>query len=136
MEQKDFLLREIEKIGQIISYIRSKLFGGENTPAIITEKERRELSVLLLNEIRFDLEKFVNLDSEAAIEYISNFNGFNIDNLDFLAELLFKIGTAEPSEHSVKYLEKSLLLYELAVAKSKTFLFEREMKIQMLKNAL
>ncbi len=30
MEQKDFLLQEIERMGQVLSAIRQKLFGGNN----------------------------------------------------------------------------------------------------------
>jgi hypothetical protein len=136
MEQKDYILREIEKISKIISSIRQKLFWGKDNLAIITEQERNDLNGMLLKEINFDFEKFLELNPEASGEYLSNFEGFSIENIESLAELLSQIGFIDKSEQSEKYLEKSLQLYELAILKSKTYSFDREMKIQMIKNAL
>lgn len=136
MEQKDYILREIEKIGQIISSIRQKLFGGKDNSAIITEKERNDLNGMLLKELNFDFETFLEQNSEASNEYLSKFEGFSIENIEFLAELISQIGFNDNSEKSKKYLEKSLQLYELIILKSKTYSFDREMKIQMIKNAL
>ncbi|MDD3687188.1 MAG: hypothetical protein PHE56_10530 [Bacteroidales bacterium] len=136
MEQKDYMLREIEKIGKIISAIRRKLFGGDDNPEIITEQERTELSEMLLEEINFDLDKFFNLNFDESIEYLNSFEGFNTENIESLAELISEIGFADNSEQAKKILEKSLQLYELVILQSKTFSFDREMKIQMIKDAL
>jgi len=40
MEQRDYLLREIEKIGAIMSAIRQKIFGGKGNLAITLEQQR------------------------------------------------------------------------------------------------
>ncbi len=136
MEQKDYILREIEKISKIISSIRQKLFGGKDNLAIITEQERNDLNGMLLKEINFDFEKFLELNPEASGEYLSTFEGFSIENIESLAELISQIGFIDKSEQSKKYLEKSLQLYELAILKSKTYSFDREMKIQMIKQTL
>lgn len=136
MEQKDYMLREIEKIGKIISAIRRKLFGGNDNPEIITEQEKTELNVMLLEEINFDLEKFLNLDFDESIEYLNSFEGFNTENIESLAELISQIAFADKSEQSKKNLGKALQLYELVILQSKTFSFDREMKIQMIKNSL
>jgi len=89
-----------------------------------------------LKEINFDLDKFLKLNSDDSNEYLSKFVGFNIENIEFLAELISQIGFNDKSEQSKKYLEKSLQLYELIIFKSKTYSFDREMKIQIIKNAL
>jgi histidyl-tRNA synthetase len=136
MEQKDYILREIEKISKIISSIREKLFGSKNNLAIITEQEINNLNEMLLEEINFDFEKFLKLNSEASGEYLKKFEGFSIENIESLAELISQIGFIDKSEQSKKYLKKSLQLYELAILKSKTYSFDREMKMQMIKNAL
>jgi len=136
MEHKDYILREIEKIGQIIISIQKRLFGGKDNSEIITKKEINDLNGVLLKEINFDLEKLLKLNSEASNEYISNFEGFSIENIEFLAELISQIGFNDNSEKSKKYLEKSLQLYEITILKSKTYSFDREMKMQKIKNAL
>jgi hypothetical protein len=136
MEQKDYILREIEKIGQIISYIRQKLFGGKDNLPIFTESKKIELNGLLLKEINFDLEKFLKLNHEEAYKYLGHFGGFSIENIENFAELFFQIGFSEKTEESKIYIEKSLQLYELTILKSKTYSFDREMRIQKIKSAL
>lgn len=136
MEQKDYILREIEKIGQIISYIRQKLFGGKDNLPIFTESKKIDLNGLLLKEINFDLEKFLKLNSDEAYDYIGQFEGFSIENIEFFAELFFQIGYSDKTEESKIYIEKSLQLYELTILKSKTFSFDRELKMQKIKSAL
>jgi hypothetical protein len=39
MEQKDYLLREIEKLGIVIRAIQQKIFGGSRPPAITPERQ-------------------------------------------------------------------------------------------------
>ena len=51
MEQKDYLLREIEKIGLMINAIRQKLFGGKENLAITLESQIEAAKGMLLNEI-------------------------------------------------------------------------------------
>lgn len=46
---------------------------------------------MLLKEMDFDLEIFLHLDSEASNEYLNDFEGFNIENTEFLAELMTQV---------------------------------------------
>lgn len=133
MEQKDFILREIEKISQIFSFIKQKLFSSKIDSEIISENEINEI---LLNELNFDFEKFLQLDYESSNDYLNCFDGFSIENIENLAELFLQIGATNSTEQSKKYIEKSLQLYQLVIFKSKTYSFEREVKIQNIKDAL
>ena len=91
---------------------------------------------MLLNGANFDLDIFLDLNIEKSNEYIANFSGFNIENIELLAESIAQIAFNDKSENSKKYLEKALQLYDLCNLKSKTYSFEREMNIKTLKNAL
>ncbi len=133
MEQKDYMLREIEKIGLILSSIRQKLFGGQDKLAISQEKQIDDVKSMLLSELNFDLEKFISIDNEEFNKYLSNFDGFNIENIERLADCISQIGQNNKSE---EYLNKALQLYVFCNIKSKTFSFEREEKIASIKNAL
>ena len=136
MEQKDYLLREIEKIGQIISAIRQKLFGGNENLALTIESQVEAAKGMLLNGADFDLDKFLTLNIEDSNEYICSFEGFNIENIEFLAEYISEIGFSDESGKFKTYLEKALLLYELCNLKSKTYSLERETNIKAIKNVL
>jgi len=136
MEQKDYILREIEKIGLILIAIRQKIFGGQDRLAINLEKQVDDAKGMLLNELNFDLNKLLLLDNEESNKYLINFEGFNVENIERLAECISQIGFSNKSDRSKKYLEKALQLYELSNLKSKTYSFERERNILTIKNAL
>lgn len=136
MEQKDYLLREIEKIGLIIRAIRQRLFGGKDSFAINIEQQVETEKGMLIRDLNFDLDKFLLLNEEETDIYLNKFEGFNVENIEYLAEVISKIGLSEKFDKSVIYLEKALLLYELVNRKSKTYSEEREKKIITIKKAL
>jgi hypothetical protein len=136
MVQRDYLLREIEKIGAIVSAIRQKIFGGKGNLAITLEQQVEATKGMLLKEMNFDLDKFLDLNVEDANEYINTFEGFNIENIEILAESISEIGFDDKCENSQKYLEKALQLYELCNLKSKTYSLGRETNISAIKNTL
>lgn len=70
MEQKDYLKREIEKIGLIIAAIRQKLLGGKACTAVSIERDFEVTKEMLLSSINFDLDQFLNNENESTIAYI------------------------------------------------------------------
>jgi len=136
VEQKDYLLREIEKIGLIISAIRQKLFGGNGNLSVTVENQFETLKEMLLTETNFDLDKFLSLNIEESNEYICSFKGFSAENIEHLAECVSEICLRDKYSGSKKYLEKALQLYELCNSKSKTYSLEREATIMSIKSVL
>jgi hypothetical protein len=136
MLQRDYILREIEKIGAIVSAMRQKLFGGKGNLAITLERQIEDIKGMLLNEINFDLDKFLDLNTESANEYISTFEGFCVENIELLAESIAEIGFGGKCDNPRKYLEKALQLYELCNLKSKTYSLEREANINAINNVI
>jgi len=120
----------------IIAAIRQKLWGDKENLAITLEKHIEEAKGMLLNGADFDLDMFLNLNEDESKTYIDCFKGFNIENIELLAEDVSQIGFEKESDNSRKYLEKALQLYELCKAKSKTYSFEREAKTDTIKRAL
>mgnify|MGYP000867923824 FL=1 len=136
MEQKDYLLREIEKLGIVIRAIQQKIFGGSRPPAITPERQEAEAREMLLNEINFDLDRLMQMDQAESEKYVNGFKGFSIENIEALAAFISKIGLSKQSEPSRTYLEKALQLFEICNIKSKTFSLERENHISALSSAL
>lgn len=136
MEQKDYLLREIEKIGALLRAIRQRLFGGKKNesiqPALVVDAAKEEL----MRETNFDLDKFLSPDTQFTNDYILSFAGFSTENIELLADFLSEIGINDNSSHSVMYLQKALQLYNLCNLKSKVYSFDRENKINSIRNAL
>lgn len=136
MEQKDYILREIQKIGAMIRAIGQKLLGGKDNLAITLEHDLLEVKGMLLNEINFDFDKFMIINEEDSIQYLQSIDGFNNENIEELAELLAQIGYNLKSDASKNYFEKALLLYRFINQSTKTFSFERENNIKKIENLL
>lgn len=132
MERRDYLLLEIEKIGLLLIAIKQKFFGGKENLAITIEKQMKETKDALLNELGFDLDRFLSLDIDESEQYLSEFKGFDIENTEQLADIISQMGFAGKSE---KHLEKALQLYERCQLSSKTYSWDRERKIIEIKNA-
>lgn len=133
MEQKDYILREIEKIGLILIAIKQKLFGGKENLAITIEKQMEETKDALLTELKFDIDNFLSLDKAETEQYLAEFEGFNAENIEHLADIISQIGFAKKSEN---YLEKALQLYEFCIFTNKTFSLDRERKMEGIRNYL
>jgi len=136
MEQEDYILREIEKIGLIMSAIRQKIFGGKENLAITIEHQIDNAKGELLKGANFDLDKFLDLNIEEGDKYILSLEGFNVENIEILADCFSEIGFRDNCNNSKKYLEKALQLYYLCNLESKTYSFERETNINAINNAL
>lgn len=136
MEQKDYILREIEKIGLIISSIRQKLFGGKENLSLTIENKISDVSGMLLEESDFNLNIFLSLNTEESNEYISSFKGFSNENIELLADCIYEICMTDNSSDSKQYLDKALQLYELCNLKSKTYSLKRENRIITIMNTL
>ncbi|MCL2041352.1 MAG: hypothetical protein FWG84_04850 [Bacteroidales bacterium] len=136
MEQKDYLLREIEKIGVIINAIRKLIFGGNGNLTVTLENHVENAKGMLLNELDFDFDAFLLLSEKESNEYIANFTGFSVENVELLAECVSEIGFNDKSDNSKKYFEKALQLYNLCNLKSATYSYDRETKISAIKNML
>jgi len=136
MEQKDYILREIEKIGLVLSGIRQKIFGTKDNEGIHLNKEVEEAKLMLFKELDIDLDTFLLMDFEETNTYLNNMHGFNVENIDQLADCIYQIHVYNKSDKSKQIIEKALQLYELSNLKSKTYSFEREKNMLIIKNAI
>lgn len=136
MEQKDYLLREIEKIGMVLQAILNRLTGKGGNTAITLENSFEDTSELLLKDVEFDLPIFLESDESESRDYLARFKGMNTANLELLAEILYQTGVNEQEDKKCVFLKKAIMLYELCESSDKTFSFERERKIKVIKSFL
>ncbi len=136
MEQKDYLMREIEKIGLLLRAIIGSLINKKEDFSITAENHFEKAKEMLLNETGFDLNKFLTLNEAASNIYLLQFKGINPANIELLAEAMTQFGLNEQSGNKRMFFEKALQLYELCERTDRTFSFDRERKISEIKNAL
>ena len=136
MERRDYLLREIEKIGMMLSMIINRLIGNKDSIVISLEKQMEAEKELLVNEIGFDLGFFLSLEKADIKAYTDKFKGFNGANLEILADLMKEIGMLAEPAMKTEYLTKAQNLYELSSGIDKSFSIEREQKLNEIKKEL
>lgn len=133
MQQKDFILREIEKISTLLRYLIGKLIpsnsvGNYEETIELINRELVENSGFNINEIlEFSIKDFDKV-------LIQN-KGYSFENIELLADLLYTLGN-DQSQPKNNYLKKTLQLYEYINEKSKTYSFERISKIEEIKELL
>jgi hypothetical protein len=134
MEQKDYLLREIEKIGRIMSAVRQKLFAGRKDNLSVTiQQQTVALKEMLINDANLDYDRLMDLDAKGTDEYLDDLTGFNVENIELLAGIISEIGYRHGSPI---FLEKAMQLYEICRLRDRTFSLERENQINKIKNVL
>jgi hypothetical protein len=136
MEQKDYLMREIEKLAILLRAILDDLINKKEDFSLTIENHFEKTKELLLNETGFDLDKFLTMDEASSSIYLRQFKGINPGNIELLAEVMAQFGRNEQSDNKRLFSEKALQLYRLCDRTDKTFSFDREKKIEEIKNDL
>lgn len=132
MEQRDYLLREIEKIGVLIRAFFGIFYDTDKQEVAEPAASLAELKSTMLSETGFDLDKFISLEEADRQNYISGFVGFNVLNVELLADLLTNISKQVDPQSRCAYLKAALHLYSLCNISDKTYTFARENKIHLL----
>jgi len=133
MERKDFILREIEKISVLLQYLIGKFVPSKSI------EELQQTEKLINDEFKEafgnNLNYILKLEEKDFDSEFSQKKGFNFENIELLADLLYTIGNDE-IKTKPDYLHKALLIYEYIDKKSKTFSFERINKINDLRSII
>lgn len=101
---EDYLIREIDKIGEMLALIASKL--GLGTSAIQSDALAGQLNVELLQSLDIDIYEILSKDNP--LEYLVSEKGFSDRNLESLAMMMYQ---AIPSSSSLDAFIKNTAEY-------------------------
>ncbi len=133
MQQKDFILREIEKISTLLRYLIGKLIPSSSVGN--SEETIELINRELVENSGLNIDNILNLSKKEFDEVFTQSKGYSFENIKLLADLLYTIGNDQASIN-IDYIRKALELYKYINEKSKTFSFERTNKINTLKALL
>ena len=136
MEQRDYIIKEIEKIGVLLQTILNRFVLRKEDLGIKVKSNYQEVKQELLDEIGFNLDEILTQDESSTKEYLSKYQGINTKNIELLADVLFQLGLSEEMDKKRIHLEKSIQLYEICNQIDKTFSIDRKNRIEKVKNAL
>ena len=134
MYQRDYILRMIEMLGELIAGILG----------FIKKKEFQKASVSLENAyydfLRQDASLFKNIPKEQLTSQLLNEHNFTNGHLEILSELFYAeaelLYAQNKHKESLEFYEKSLLLLEFNIKELKLFSSEKQSKIILLQNRI
>lgn len=134
MEQKDYILREIEKIGLMLKMLIDKLKLRKLNEPETLESHVTESVQMISEEMGFEMERYLELGEDEGHYYLMNLKGYSVPNLELLADLLSAMGKETGKEEGSGYLKGALKLYESCTGLDRTYSAEREEKITDTRN--
>ena len=136
MRQEDFILREIQKISELLLGLIGKLIRKKD---VSIEKTEAEIESGLVENIEA-LKDFFQLSSEEIIEVYKNNQALNADNLELLANLLFEMGVLANEKgdtgRMTENLTRAIDIYDFIDNEGNTFSFMRNSKLNEAKDLL
>lgn len=139
MEKRDYLMDQIELLGQALAQIFSKLFGFNKQGKVIEAVEITSQS--LKTELNLDLTEISLIPTRDFIITLQKDEKLNNTNLELLADILLQVADStciDPlkSEESLNLYSKCLEIYNYMNERDLTYSFERESKIARIQNSL
>ena len=133
MEQKDFILRQIQQFSILIKSLYDKLFKENN----LSDSEKNELFKIEFEKI-FEI-KFEKIENYSKNEFDNFLNERSINKSAklVLAEILHHLSQNSNSNYKNKLLEKSLFIYENIISENpKEYSINEQNMIRLIKEKL
>lgn len=132
LEQKDYILREIEKISALLLGLIGRLISVKEK-AFEDENEWVSIKKDFADQMLFDLDEIISTPVSGLEKLLTVEHGFDPANIELLADLIAKTATTFKFEPEIR-IKRAIELYELANRKSSTWSMERAEKIDHLKS--
>jgi hypothetical protein len=136
MEQKDYILREIEKIGQMLRMLVDKIKQMKSTDSESISEMVDEHLALVSEGMNFDVKGSLMLGEKEFEAYLMRLPGTSVPNLEMLADLLFELGTGSSQPRRSDCLKSALRIYEATRKLDRVFSITREEKIYEIRSLL
>lgn len=135
MEQRDYILREIEKIHVVLQAIMGKITGG-NTDIPTVSEDFDQLNNQLVEDTRVDLKELLHTDNKQFDHVFKKEYGYNESNIELFADMLAEMAKKADGDMKNQLNQKALETYEYVDGRSNSFSFNRKSKIDTLKRKM
>jgi tetratricopeptide (TPR) repeat protein len=130
MLQRDYILRMIEMIGELITGVLGLIRKGD------FQKASAKLENAYSDFLREDAGFFQNIPTKKLTQTLLQKHNYSHGHLEILSELFYaqaELYTAEgKADEAREFYEKSLVLLEFVMKEEKVFSFEKEARINLL----
>ena len=134
MYQKDFILRMIEMLAELVAGILGLIKKGD------FQKASQSIDNAYHDILKQDSKKFNNIPITKLTENLIQEHNYTNGHLEILSELFYAQAELLYAQRKLNecllYYKKSLLLLEFVIKESKTFSFEKQSKLMYLNNQI
>ncbi|MGD0340890.1 MAG: hypothetical protein ABSA76_04175 [Bacteroidales bacterium] len=134
MYQRDFILRMIEMVRELIMGILGLIKKGE------LDKADEGIEKIYAGFLREDSSFFIAIPKEELTQKLLRGHNYNNGHLEILAMLFYAEAELEldrgKKKESLEFSQKALILFEFIDNEQKTYSFENEEKISLLRKRI
>ena len=134
MYQRDYILRMIEMIAELIAGILGLIKKGD------FQQASQSLDNAYYDFLKQDAALFRSIDKEKLTKDLISQHNYTHAHLEILSELFYAeaelLYAQGQQSRSIEFYEKTLILYEFVNRESKTFSFDKELKISIIRNRI
>ena len=135
MQQRDFLMRQIEQMSQAFAALIRRLLGLSMKD--VEKETEKETNELLKDQLNTSIEELLQIPPKEISEFIVRKKGLDVLNLELFAHILMLNAKATSIHTDREKLYKiALEVYHWINNKSRTFSMERQSKIQEIEDYL
>ena len=127
MEQRDYLMKQVEMLGIVLGKLLAKLLGMKNTNDILETANQT-----FTEEINLNINDLCSINIEALLKN----EKINNANLEKIADVLYFILTNSDTKEKTLLTKKCLEIYEYLDISEKTYSLERQQKIDKLQKEI
>ncbi len=127
MEQRDYLLKQMEQLGRVLGMILAKLLDLKGNGTATTTA----VNQIFTEESGVDLAQLQAIEDSELVETLKREMNFDNANLEKLADIFLTM--AEMTDDKPLY-KKSLAIYTYLERTEKTYSFERNLRIQKIES--
>jgi hypothetical protein len=132
MEQRDYLMQQIEQLGQVLAQMLAWLLGLRKKGGGSLELE--EIVQTYKSELDIDLEELIQIHETDLITLLRRKNEYFETHLDIVADILHETALNyfrhERPEDGKKLLRKAIVILEYLQSSSKNYSIDRMLKIE------
>ena len=134
MYQRDFILRMVEMLAELIAGILGYIKKGE------FQQAEESIERIYYDFLKKDASFFRSIDKDKLTTSLLDEHNYTNGHLDILAELFYAEGELNFAKgnksKSLEYFEKSLILHTYSDGQSKSFSFEKQEKISKIQERI
>jgi hypothetical protein len=134
MYQRDYILRMIEMIGDLIDGILGLIKKGD------FQQASKSLENVYYDFLKQDASFFQNIPSQDLTEKLLKEHNYTDNHLEILSELFYaqaELSYAQGNKNkSLEFYEKTLILLDFVINESQSFSLEKQSKISLIQKRI